>query len=64
MLIIKSKGRKIDAMLKDLKRKVNQTGLLKDIRERQQFEKPSSKKRKEKLKAIYKEEKRIEEENK
>jgi|TARA_B110000977_G_scaffold140778_1_gene178701 small subunit ribosomal protein S21 len=54
MLIIK-KGEKesIDKVLKKYKRKVRETRLLQDIRERKEFAKPSTKKRKQKLKAIY-----------
>jgi small subunit ribosomal protein S21 len=54
MLIIK-KGDKdsIDRMLKSYKRKVRETQLLKEIRGRKTFVKPSEVKRKQKLKAIY-----------
>jgi|TARA_R110001592_G_scaffold242176_1_gene502693 small subunit ribosomal protein S21 len=54
MLIIK-KGEKesIDKVLKRYKRKVRETRLLKDIRERKEFTKPSTKKRKQLQKAIY-----------
>jgi len=54
MLIIK-KGEKdsIDKVLKKYKRKVRETKLLKDIRERKEFIKPSAVKRKQKLKAVY-----------
>jgi small subunit ribosomal protein S21 len=54
MLIIK-KGEKesIDKVLKKYKRKVRETQLLKDIRARKEFVKPSAAKRKQKLKAIY-----------
>ena len=53
MLIIK-KGEKesIDKVLKRYKRKVRETRLLKDIRERKEFTKPSTKKRKQLQKAI------------
>jgi small subunit ribosomal protein S21 len=54
MLIIK-KGEKdsIDKVLKMYKRKVRNTQLLKELRGRKNFEKPSEAKRKKKLKAIY-----------
>jgi len=55
MLIIKKGDRdSIDKMLKSYKRKVRETQLLKKIRSRQEFIKPSAVKRKQKLKAIYK----------
>ena len=54
MLIIK-KGEKdsIDKVLKKYKRKCRENQLLKDIRARKEFVKPSAAKRKQKLKAIY-----------
>jgi len=54
MLIIK-KGEKesIDKVLKRYKKKCRETRLLKDIRERKEFVKPSEIKRKTKQKAIY-----------
>ena len=54
MLIIK-KGEKesIDKVLKKYKRKCRETRLLKDIRARKEFVKPSETKRKQKQKAIY-----------
>tara|TARA_R110000772_G_scaffold260226_2_gene378119 strand:+ start:1665 stop:1847 length:183 start_codon:yes stop_codon:yes gene_type:complete len=54
MLIIK-KGDKdsIDRMLKSYKRKVKETRLLKEVRGRKEFTKPSEARRKQKLKAIY-----------
>ena len=54
MLIIK-KGEKesIDKVLKKYKRKCRETRLLKDIRARKEFVKPSEIKRKKKKKAIY-----------
>lgn len=55
MLIIKKGERdSIDKVLKMYKRKVRETGLLKDIRARKQFIKPSAVKRKQIEKAIYK----------
>jgi len=54
MLIIK-KGEKesIDKVLKRYKRKCRETRLLKDIRARKEFVKPSVTKRKTKQKAVY-----------
>ena len=54
MLIIKveEKGG-IEKALKQYKSKVIKTKQLKELRDRQEFEKPSNKKRTQKLKAIY-----------
>jgi len=54
MLIIKLKeGENIEKALKRFKRKVNETKLIPNLREREQFVKPSVKKREMKKKAIY-----------
>ncbi len=54
MIIIPVKeGESIDRALKKYKRKFEKTGVVKELRERQKFTKPSVKKREEKLKAIY-----------
>lgn len=54
MIIIPVKeGENIDKALKKLKRKFEKTGVVRELRERQKFTKPSIKKREEKLKAIY-----------
>jgi len=54
MLIIKLKeGENIERALKRYKRKVNQTKQPINLREREQFTKPSVKKREQKKKAIY-----------
>jgi small subunit ribosomal protein S21 len=54
MLIVKLKeGENIERALKRFKRKFNQTQMTKQLREREQFEKPSVKRRKELLKAKY-----------
>jgi small subunit ribosomal protein S21 len=45
----------LDAALKAYKSKYNKIGIVKELRERQEFEKPSITRRKEKLKAVYKE---------
>jgi len=54
MLIIEVKeGENIDRALKRYKRKVKDTGILKELRSRKQFTKPSVKRRNEVLKAKY-----------
>lgn len=54
MIIVPVKeGESIDRALKKYKRKFEKTGVVKELRERQKFTKPSVKKRDEKLKAIY-----------
>lgn len=54
MLKVKvEKGDTLDRVLKQLKTKIHRTGLMKEIRARQEFIKPSVKKRKQKLKTIY-----------
>jgi small subunit ribosomal protein S21 len=54
MIIVPVKeGESIDRALKKYKRKFEKTGVMRELRDRQQFTKPSVKKREEKLKAIY-----------
>ncbi|MBN1340653.1 MAG: 30S ribosomal protein S21 [Bacteroidales bacterium] len=54
MIIIPVKeGENIDRALKKYKRKYEKTGVVKELRNRQQFTKPSVIKREEKLKAVY-----------
>lgn len=54
MIIVPVKeGESIDRALKKYKRKFEKTGVVKELRERQKFTKPSVVKRQEKLKAIY-----------
>ncbi len=56
MLIINLKETDtIDKALKKYKKKFEKTGVIKQLRERQQFTKPSVKRRKEIIKAKYKE---------
>lgn len=58
MLIIDVKnGESIDQALKRYKRKFQQTQLIKELRTRKEFNKPSVIKRNEKLKAVYKNQK-------
>ena len=54
MIIVPVKeGESIDKSLKKLKRKFEKTGVVKELRERQKFSKPSVVKRDQKLNAIY-----------
>ena len=54
MIIIPVKeGENIERALKKFKRKYEKTGVIKELRARQQFTKPSIIKRTQKLKAIY-----------
>jgi small subunit ribosomal protein S21 len=54
MIIIPVKeGESIDRALKKYKRKFEKTGVVKELRERQKFTKPSIINREQKLKAIY-----------
>lgn len=58
MLIIDVKnGESIDQALKRFKRKFQQTQIIKELRSRKEFTKPSVKKRSEYLKAVYKNQK-------
>ena len=63
MIIVKLKDPKeIDRALKTLKYKFNKIGIGKEYRDRQEFVKPSVKRRAEILNAIYLEKKKLEEE--
>lgn len=54
MIIVPVKeGENIDRALKKFKRKFEKTGVVKELRIRQKFTKPSIVKREQKLKAIY-----------
>jgi small subunit ribosomal protein S21 len=56
MLVINLKENDtIDKALKKYKKKFEKTGVVKELRERQQFTKPSVKRRKQLIKARYKE---------
>ena len=46
-------GENIEKALKKLKRKFEKTGLVKELRNRQAFEKPSVAKRKQTMRAVY-----------
>ncbi|MDR0982861.1 MAG: 30S ribosomal protein S21 [Culturomica sp.] len=55
MLIISLKeGENIERALKKFKRKFEKTGVIKELRDRQAFTKPSIRNRQQRLKAIYK----------
>ena len=59
MIIINlSKEKNIESALRTYKQKVQKTKQVQKLRERQQFVKPSVKKRTEKLKAVYLQQKR------
>jgi small subunit ribosomal protein S21 len=54
MIIVPVKeGESIDRALKKLKRKFEKTGVVKELRERQKFTKPSIKKREAVSRAVY-----------
>jgi small subunit ribosomal protein S21 len=64
MIIIPVKeGENIDRALKKFKRKFEKTGVVKELRKRQQFDKPSVIKREQKIKAVYKQKMQNEEQN-
>ncbi|MCK9291610.1 MAG: 30S ribosomal protein S21 [Bacteroidales bacterium] len=64
MIIIPVKeGESIDRALKRYKRKYERTGVVKEIRNRQKFTKPSVIRREQKMKAIYIQKLRQEAEN-
>lgn len=46
-------GENIDRALKRFKRKFEKTGAIKELRARQAYEKPSVKRRQQKIKAVY-----------
>jgi len=55
MIVINVKeNESIDKALKRFKKKFERTGVLKELRSRQQFEKPSVSNRNQKIKAAYK----------
>ena len=59
MLIIDVKnGESIDQALRRFKRKYRNTQIIKQLRDRKQFTKPSVRRRHEVLKAVYKEQRR------
>ena len=63
MIIVPIKeNESIDKALKKFKKKIEKTGLIKELRERQKFTKPSVVNRKQKIKAVYIQKLRREEE--
>ena len=55
MIIVPIKeSENIERALKRFKRKFEKTGIIKELRERQAFKKPSVRKREEMIKAVYK----------
>lgn len=60
--VIINDGEKIDRALKQFKRKCNNTKLIQELRNRKEFEKPSVKARKQRLRAEYVQKLRNEEE--
>ena len=54
MIVVPLKeGESIERALKKFKRKFEKTGIVKELRRRQAFTKPSVEKRKERIRAIY-----------
>ena len=53
ILVPVKEGENIEKALKKFKRKFEKTGVIKELRNRQQFEKPSVVKRQQKIHAIY-----------
>lgn len=54
MIVVPLKeGENIEKALKKFKRKFEKTGIVKELRNRQAFEKPSVEKRKQKMHAVY-----------
>jgi small subunit ribosomal protein S21 len=54
MIVVPLKeGENIEKALKKFKRKFEKTGVVKELRNRQAFEKPSVVKRKQKMRAVY-----------
>jgi small subunit ribosomal protein S21 len=55
MIVVPVKeGESIEKALKKFKKKFERTGVVKEIRRRQAFKKPSVEQREEKIKAVYK----------
>lgn len=51
--IIRKDGEKIDSLLKRYKKKLRDSKIISDYKKYQEYEKPTTKKRKQKLKAVY-----------
>lgn len=54
-------GENIERALKKFKRKFEKTGVIKEVRERQAYTRPGEKRRKEILRAAYRQQKQMEE---
>ena len=53
IVVLLKEGENIEKALKKFKRKFEKTGVVKELRRRQAFVKPSVEKRKEKIHAVY-----------
>lgn len=53
MIIIKNKDKNIESALRQLKMKVQKIGMVQELRDRQEYVKPSVRRRNQVLKAIY-----------
>lgn len=53
MLIVKNKDKNIESALRQLKMKVQKIGMVQELRDRQEYVKPSVRRRSQILKAIY-----------
>jgi len=63
MIIVPIKeGENIDRALKKFKRKFEKTGVVKELRNRQAYTKPSAKEREQRIKAVYKQKMQLDEE--
>ncbi|MFO7868631.1 MAG: 30S ribosomal protein S21 [Bacteroidales bacterium] len=63
MIIVPIKeGENIDRALKKFKRKFEKTGVVKELRNRQAYTKPSMQEREQRIKAVYKQKMRLEDE--
>lgn len=58
MLIVKNKDKNIESALRQLKMKVQKIGMVQELRDRQEYVKPSVRRRNQVLKAIYVQKKR------
>ncbi|MDA3883468.1 MAG: 30S ribosomal protein S21 [Bacteroidales bacterium] len=63
MIIVPIKeGENIDRALKKFKRKFEKTGVVKELRNRQAYTKPSTEEREQRIKAVYKQKMQLDEE--
>lgn len=60
MIIVDVANESIERALKKYKVKYNRAGIMRELRARQQYTKPSVRRRNEKLKAIYRQQKQVE----